>query len=116
MSLAQRIKAKARDLGFDLAGITTPEPPPHAAFYADWVQASYHGEMAYLATARALERRQDPRAILAQGRSIVVVGVNYYWPSPPALPPAPLLSPIAGDRRGEWGRVARYAWGADYHE
>jgi len=115
MSLAHRIKAKAHDLGFDLAGITIPEPPPHARFYADWVQAGYHGEMAYLATARALECRQDPRAILPECRSIVVVGVNYYWTSPPA--PAPPPSPAGTGGRGEIrGRVARYAWGADYHE
>jgi epoxyqueuosine reductase len=105
MSIEAAIKDRARALGFDLAGITTPDPPPHLAFYAGWLQAGHHGEMGWLATERARARRADPRQILPECRSIVAVGVNYYWPAPAAPHPA-----------GAAGRVARYAWGKDYHE
>ena len=127
MSLATRIKAKALELGFDLAGITSPDAPPHADFYSAWVQAGHHGEMGYLATERALERRRDPRLILPECRSIVVVGVNYFWPSPSAPlplgegregePGQPQGLPLHGNAKGVEGegRVARYAWGEDYH-
>ncbi len=108
MSLEARLKAEARRLGFDLAGITTPDPPPHFDFYLRWVQAGYHGEMRYLASARALERRADPRKILPECESILVLGMRY---SPAEAAPSP--GEAASAPRG---RVASYAWGEDYHE
>jgi epoxyqueuosine reductase len=56
--------------------------------------------MGYLATPRARERRDDPRKILPECRSILVVGANY-------LPPG---------HREAAGAVAAYAVGQDYHE
>jgi epoxyqueuosine reductase len=65
--------------------------------------------MAYLADERALQRRADPRRILPECRSILVVGMPY--PPPPALSEAegPLNDPTPR------GRVAAYAMGTDYH-
>jgi epoxyqueuosine reductase len=124
MSLTEEIKEKARELGFQLVGVTTPEPPPHYAIYEGWLAAGRHGEMAYLASERARQRRGDPRLILPECRSILVLGVRY---------PAPTLgfSPfqregqggMGGDRSepstetaSPRGRVASYAWGQDYHD
>jgi epoxyqueuosine reductase len=58
------VKATARRLGFQLVGITTPDPPPHLAVYQAWLEAGRHGEMAYLASERARQRRADPRLIM----------------------------------------------------
>ncbi len=103
--LTRRVKAQARALGFDLVGVTTPDPPPHWAAYQRWVAQGLHGEMAYLARPRNLERRADPRRILPEAQSILVLGVRY--PAPESAPPP------ATDLHG---RVASYAWGDDYHD
>ena len=100
-TLASGLKAEARRQGFDLAGITSPDPPPHLPTYQRWLEAGRHGEMAYLATERARGRRANPRELLPECRSILVVGMNY-------LPERPL------DPDG--GRVAAYALGNDYHD
>ncbi len=73
--LAEVVKAKARELGFDLVGITGAEPSVFAEEYRDWM-SGYAGEMDYLT--RDLHRRLDPRELLPDARSIIVVGMNYY--------------------------------------
>ncbi len=102
-SLEQRIKEEARRLGFALAGITTPEPPAHFDVFKRWIEAGRHGDMHYLATERSLQRRSDPRQILPECRSILVLAMRY----PASRPPAP--QPVA------CGQIASYAWGEDYH-
>lgn len=111
--LAERIKAKAKELGFDLVGITGAEPSAFAEEYRDWIAQGYAGEMDYLA--RNLERRLDPRELLPDARSIIVVGMNYYNPSlaPPTTAEESTDSiPLQHDR----ATFARYALGEDYHD
>jgi len=48
-------------VGFDLVGVTTPDPPQHLDTYRRWLEAGRHGSMAYLAAERAVARRADPR-------------------------------------------------------
>lgn len=104
MNLSQRIKEKAYELGFDLIGIAPAERAPHAEAYRQWLAAGYAAEMNWLA--RDPSRREDPRRVVAGARSVVVVGLSYF-----ALnPPAELWDDPAR------GRIARYAWGLDYHD
>ncbi len=103
LTLTQTIKAEAQRLGFSLVGVTTPDPPPHAAFYERWLAEGRHGSMGYLAEERARARRADPRQILPECRSILVLGIPYDSPRP-----------LEGEP-GTTGRVAAYAWGEDYH-
>ncbi|MCL4559559.1 MAG: hypothetical protein M1281_02955 [Chloroflexi bacterium] len=42
VTLTQAIKAEAHRLGFSLAGVTLPEPPPHFEVFARWLQAGRH--------------------------------------------------------------------------
>ncbi|MCX7682648.1 MAG: tRNA epoxyqueuosine(34) reductase QueG [Anaerolineae bacterium] len=101
-----RLHAVARALGFDLVGVSPPVPPPQAVrAYREWLGAGYQGEMAYLARPDRVASREDPARILPGVRAIICVAVNYYPGPPPALP-------ADGPPRG---RVARYAWGVDYH-
>ncbi|HAE60204.1 MAG TPA: tRNA epoxyqueuosine(34) reductase QueG [Anaerolineae bacterium] len=102
--LAQALKEQARQRGFTLAGITSPDSPSHFETYRGWIQARRHGEMGYLGDDRALERRADPRRILPECRSILVVGMPYH---PPPASPSNQATPH--------GRVAAYAMGDDYH-
>lgn len=101
----QNLKAYAHRLGFLLAGITTPEPPPHFQVYENWLAAGHHAGMHYLEQNHAIARRADPRQILPECRSILVLAVPY--PDPKTAP--------APDGQPPHGRVAAYAWGEDYH-
>jgi epoxyqueuosine reductase len=121
MDLTRAVKAEARRLGFDLVGVTTPDPPPHVDVFQRWLEAGRHGQMAYLESERSRQRRSDPRQILPECRSILALAARY--------PPS---SPNIGRGRGDaggvvraadaqtgpdlTGRVAAYAWGADYHD
>jgi epoxyqueuosine reductase len=104
VTLSEDIKEKAYQLGFDLLGIAPAQRAPHADAYASWVDAGYAAMMGYLA--RDVTRRQDPRRILPGARSVIVAGLSYYVLDPPA-------DLWADPARG---RIARYAWGMDYHE
>ncbi len=102
LAVKQTIKDKARQLGFVLAGVTTPDPPPHFSTFEQWLAQGYHGTMGYLANERSRARRADPREILPECKSILVLATPYSPPSP--------------SRRGAGGEVAAYAQGEDYHD
>ncbi len=100
------IKRRALALGFDRVGLATLEPNAHAAELDRWLAAGYAGTMRYLG--RQASKRKEPARILAGAHSAVVTLTNYFHQAPghgpgdnPPAPPA--------------GRVAQYAWSADYH-
>ena len=74
--------------------------PVHADRYERWLDAHYHGEMSYLE--RGLEVRREPTLRVPEARSVMVLRVPYHHQPPP-------------DPGGFTGKVARYAWGRDYH-
>src|SRR5262245_37807453 len=107
MISADAIKARAKELGFDLCGIAPAADLPELAYFGEWLHRGYAGEMVYLH--KSAETRADIRRFLPTARSVIVTGTLYYTgdgsdaeadsgrggPSPPA--------------------IARYAWGDDYH-
>jgi epoxyqueuosine reductase len=103
-AVAPLIKEKACELGFDLIGVAPAARALHADAYASWVEAGYATSMGYMA--RDVARRQDARLVLPGARSVVVVGLSYFT----ANPPAEFWDDPAR------GRIARYAWGMDYHD
>jgi len=107
VTLEQAIKDQARRLGFSLAGVTTPEPPPHLSAFERWLEADRHGTMQYLADEHARTRRADPRQILPECKSILVLAAPYADPKSAEASERPAPGPS--------GRVAAYAWGDDYH-
>lgn len=105
MSLdAARVKTRALELGFDVAGIARAGLAPNAARYRDWLSRDYHGDMTWLA--RDPMRRSDVTRVVDRAKSVVMVGLSYYVADPP---PAYWNDPLRG-------RIARYAWGRDYHD
>jgi epoxyqueuosine reductase len=104
VTVEDAIKSTARDLGFDLVGITTADPFPDSdAVFQRWIDAGMQAGMDYMARHR--DRVGNPQAVRAGTRSIIAVAMNYY---------AGESEPV--DLDGELrGRIARYAWGDDYH-
>jgi epoxyqueuosine reductase len=99
---ADRIKARARQLGFQKVGIVPAETlSPEGAQLKAWLARGYQGEMGWMA--RDPEQRADPRKFFPSARSVIVVAVNYY------------TAPAHSDHP-DTGKVSRYAWGDDYHE
>ncbi len=102
-TLSARVKAAAREVGFDLVGIASAQRPLHLDFFADWVARGYAGEMAYLT--EQVAQRSALRTAFEWARSLVCLGVQYDTPH--------AYSTQAPSDRG-W--IARYAWGDDYHQ
>lgn len=112
--LTALIKEAARDLGFDAVGVsavtpnTVPTPDQREHVSSDrlldrlheWLRRGFHATMTWMT--RDPERRADPALVLSGCRSIISVGMNYY------------TDQRADERQGN-GRIARYAWGLDYH-
>lgn len=104
--LSIKVKSKATELGFELVGVTTHDPPPHLDVYTSWLGSERHGTMGYLATTRVVERRSDPRLILPECQSILMLGIRHHAPRPAKTTN---IDPLRG-------RSASYAWGEDYHK
>jgi len=107
VNLTQAIKEQAHRLGFALAGITTPQPLPHAQVFEDWLREGRQGEMAYLASPRSKHCRANPKNILPECRSVLVLGAPYPAPS--------RLASSGPGKEFPLGVIAAYAWGDDYH-
>ena len=117
MNLAERIKARAIELGFDLVGIAPAGIAPHAREYADWAASGFAGEMAYLA--RQADKRTNLELVLPGVRSVICLAVSYYLDSTAGGAPTPPTSGIRPPASDLWspasGQTARYARFVDYH-
>jgi epoxyqueuosine reductase len=102
-SVKDDLVAFAHSLGFDLCRIAPAVAPPHAAEFRAWLEQGCQGEMTWLE--RNADRRANPQLVQPKALSVIVLGVNYYS--------ANESSPIDGAAQG---RIARYAWGDDYHD
>lgn len=94
------VKEKAHALGFDHCGIARAEELTEDAYRLEqWLNKGMHGSMGYMAN--YFDKRIDPRKLVEGAQSVITLLLNYY---PPALqqPDAP--------------KIAKYAYGADYHE
>jgi epoxyqueuosine reductase len=98
------IKAKALELGFDLCGIAPAADFPELAFFREWLQRGYAGEMAYLS--RSSDRRMDVRNVVPGARTVIVTATLYN-----TVPPYEAEEPAPGA-----ALISRYAWGDDYHD
>ena len=88
-------------MGFDACGIASATVlESESALVEQWLDEGHEGEMSYLT--RNKEKRYDPRLLVEGTKSIVTVLYNYY--------PKQQI----GD--GEHFKIAKYAYGADYHD
>ena len=98
-NLKTEIVERALALGFDSCRVARCEPPRHGREFQNWLADGAAGEMDWLE--RGAEKRAEPQKVLPGARSVIVVAMNYWQGGEP-------------DRGG--GRIARYAWGDDYHD
>jgi len=106
MSLAEDIKHKAIELGFDLAGVTDASPidAEQVKLLTGWLKSGYAGRMNYLH--RNLEKRVNPSSLLENAQSVICVGLNYKTPEQKLKT---LISPVPT------GKIVSYAQYEDYH-
>lgn len=98
---AQLMKEIAREEGFDFCGIAKAVFLEDEASRLDtWLKRGYQGTMSYLENYK--EKRLDPRLLVPGAQSVVSLLYNYY--------PAESLHTDDGEFK-----VARYAYGEDYH-
>jgi epoxyqueuosine reductase len=101
MTVTERIRGKAYELGFDAVGFCRVDPDRLESGRLDeWLSRGYQGEMHWMA--RSAAKRKNPALALPGIRSIVCGGMNYFTEDDP-------------HERAGYGRIARYARGADYH-
>ncbi|MDP9426707.1 MAG: tRNA epoxyqueuosine(34) reductase QueG [Actinomycetota bacterium] len=94
------LEERASAAGFDLVGVTSAEPLKRGGErLTEWQEAGMAADMGFMHRPAGL--LADPKRLQKSARSVVSLGVSYY----------PGDHPV--DESG--GRVARYAWGQDYH-
>ena len=104
MVTSAAIKARAREIGFDLCGVAPAEAFPELGFFKQWIARGYAGTMGYLP--RSAARRSDVRNVVPSARSVIMTGSLYNTGQPYSIE---RNDPACGE-------VARYAWSRDYHE
>lgn len=103
MASKEDLKRSAYSAGFDLAAVSSAAPlEEDRARYDRWRGEGYAAGMAYMV--REAPRRWAPQDLLASARSVITLGVNFSSGAKNSV------------SRPGFGRVARYAWGKDYHE
>lgn len=116
-NLSNAIRQAGESLGFDAVGIVSINPAQTASPTSEgistslpdtlyerlkrWLTHGYHATMSWMATDPW--KRSHPTSVLPGCRSIICVGINYWTGEMP-------------DERPGYGRIARYAWGLDYHQ
>lgn len=104
MHLREDCLRRAAVAGFEAVGLIPAEASPRAAEFHAWLVAGRWAGMTWLA--RDPEQRLDPRRAWPPARSVLMVGAALAADAPP---PELWNDPLRG-------RVARFAWGPDYHE
>ncbi len=102
MSLAEKIKQKAREAGFDKVGICSADPlEQERQYFQEWLARNYQGTMGYLQ--KNLDKRADVKKVFPEAQSILACTLNYFKneQTQPVLKNA---------------KISKYAQGKDYHD
>lgn len=97
MNFKKNIKNKAREIGFDLVGITTAEPFPDT--YKNLEERKDNNKLPQFLSTRDLKLLTTPKLLLPAANSIISLGISY----------ATLIN-----KKGI--KISRYALGRDYHK
>ena len=103
-SLSAKLEQQVQAIGFHRFGIVAiaPEPTPQEhtmqTRLRQWVDRGYQADMGWMVN----PKRQNIRRVMPEVRSIICVALNYY-------------TPHQRPDGAEYGKIARYGWGRDYH-
>jgi epoxyqueuosine reductase len=95
----QRVVAFSREVGFDTCRFARADAPEHAGAFRNWLDHGAGGEMVYLS--RTAQKRCDLQQVLPGAKSVIALAFNYFQ---------------GKSSKKDHGRIARYAWGEDYHD
>ena len=110
--MKERIRQRARELGFDDCRYTSAAAPTSAPQLEQWLEHGAHGEMTWLE--RNAAKRRDPQLVLNGARSLITLAVSYHHEVGRAVPCPPPDGAHGVTRPA--GEVARYARHTDYHD
>jgi epoxyqueuosine reductase len=100
MLMKDQITAMAKELNFDHVKFAKIDATPRHAEFEAWLNRGEQADMHWMEKNRGV--RADPRTRLSHAKSVMVLGVQHC--ASEDLP-----------EKVNHGRVARYAWGRDYH-
>lgn len=103
--LIDKIKDRARELGFDDVAVTSAQLSHNTGKNLEsYVKREHHGQMAWLA--ETLTRRKSPKLMWPRAKTAIVVATNY----------GPELDPMARLKQKSDGIISVYALNRDYHD
>lgn len=98
--MKEKIKKFAKELGFSLIAFTISQTEKKdIEAYEKWLEKGYEGEMEYL---QKTEPRKDFSKILENSKTLISLATNYFYKQK--------------ELKAGHGRIARYAYGRDYHK
>ena len=104
-SLKAQVVAEAERLGFDAVRVTSPDAiGPAGERLRAFLDDGRHGDMDWMETHAC--RRADPRTLMPEVRSIIMLGMSY----------APERDPLEALAETSRGVISAYAKGRDYHD
>lgn len=106
MTMADRIRARAAELGFDRVAFARADLPLGEDYvrFREFIERGAAGEMQYLAEHAAARERLDGEAILPGARTVICVARRYARGAEAERSEPPIAR-----------HIARYARGRDYH-
>lgn len=99
--MKEKIRQRARELGFDDCRFTSASMPDNARQFQKWLAGKKFGEMAWME--RNAEKRVDPQKVLVNAKTVICLAANYS------------KNPESRIQNPKCGIVARYAQFDDYH-
>ena len=97
---ARLIRRLSEAHGFDRCAVAAIEELPATVRLREWLHRGMQGSMEWMA--RSADQRCDPKLVVPDAKSVVIVAVNYHTDAP------------ATDAADE-ACLSRYAWGTEYH-
>ena len=104
-NLLDTIRGWGEALGFQALGFTGIDLSQHRDYLDKWLQAGYHGEMAWMA--RHGDKRSRPDALIPGTCTVITARMDYL---PDGADPGAILA------QSDKAYISRYALGRDYHK